>query len=243
MLQNDKGSITPGTPGINPENPPSSEAGLMDSGGGQSLHTIGVEHKQDSDHVSITRDNNQNVLKDHTWKMANPKKRHRLSPEERISKQFNKTKQIKMDYWLNPVVTPNKFNLLDTDDDFTQDNSTVDSVLSAEVKQIKPPPIFVAGVGDINPLLRLLDDIAPGKYFVRVINHSEIKIQAKTIEAYDLIIKALKDKNTEFHSYQKKQDKPFKVVLRNIHQSSDLNLLKNQIEEYGHIVINISNIR
>lgn len=125
-----------------------------------------------------------------------------------------------------------------------QETSSVTYDLPAKTKkQIKFSPVFVAGVGDINPLYRLLDKIAINNYILRILNQMGDKIQAKTIEAYDSIVVALRNKNTEFHLYGKKIDKPFKVVLRNLHNSSDLNLLKTQIEDYGHSVINIYNIR
>jgi len=38
------------------------------------------------------------------------------------------------------------------------------------VIQSKPPPVFVAGVGDINPLYKLLDEIATNNYTLRVLN-------------------------------------------------------------------------
>lgn len=91
-------------------------------------------------------------------------------------------------------------------------------------------------------MTKLLEE-AKESYTLRVISVKEVKIQANSMEAYDSIVEALKDRNTEFHSYQKKQDRLFKAVLRNMHSSADLGLLREQIEEHGHSVINISNIR
>lgn len=193
-------TITPGGIPANPGNPPFSEAGLKDSGGGQSLQVV-------IDGNLINTDENQNISSKSAWKEIN-KKRLRTSPEEKI-----KAKQTKMDYWLNPAIeTSNKYSLLNTDEDITHESlpETLDPLDNAE-RQTKPPPIFVAGVGDINPLYGLLGDVAPFKYILRVINSTEVKIQAKTIEDYDKIVLALRSINIEFHSYQKKQDKAFKV--------------------------------
>lgn len=237
-----------GSPSIYSENPPSSEAGLTgDSGGGQSLHALEtkLEYNQNTPLKTTITDKNQNIFKEPIWKEVNIKNRHRSSPEERASKLQQRTKQTSMDYWLNPPVeTNNRYSLLDTDGNPALETSSVASDLPIKTeKQIKSPPILVAGVGDINPLHKLLDDIVKEKFILRVINHLEVKIQAKTIEAYDLIVEALRNKNTEFHFYQKKKDKLFKVVLRNMHNLSDLNLLKTKIEGHGHSVINIFNIR
>lgn len=184
---------------------------------------------------------NKEVIEEPVWMEANTaRKRLRHSPEEGTSKHL-KAKQTKIDYWLDPT-TSNRYSLLDTDSGLTQETSSEFSEMPVE-KIKKPPPVFVAGVGNINPLYQLLNEIAAGGYTLRVINHTEVKIQANTMELYDAIVSALKSKNTEFHSYQKKQDKPFKVVLKNMHSSSDLNLLKSELKELGHDAINISNIR
>lgn len=125
----------------------------------------------------------------------------------------------KLDYWLNPQTTDanveNTFSLL------AEKQQTEDTQKSKE--ESKPPPLFVAGVVDINPLMKVLNVIAK--------------------ESYDSIVKELKDRNTEFHSYQKKQDRPFKVVLRNMHSSSDQQLLKEELESLGHSIMKISNMR
>ena len=49
--------------------------------------------------------------------------------------------------------------------------------------------------------------------------------------------------NAKFHTYQLKQERPFRVVLRNIHHSVDLDELKFELQTFGHEVTNISNIR
>jgi len=220
-----------------------------DSGGGRSLQKLGDKLKinqNTSTKVSVTDVNvNQNPTKEPAWNQKMSKKRQRTSPEEKANKLQQRTKQTKMDYWLNlPIATDNRYDLLDEEGNSAQETpSETSEPLVKSVTQSKPPPVFVAGVGDINPLYKLLDEIATNNYTLRVLNQSEVKIQAKTLEVYDTIVVALRSKRTEFHSYQKKVDKPFKVVLRNLHNTSDLELLKTQIEEYGHSVINIHNIR
>lgn len=175
-------------------------------------------------------------------KLSNPssltKKRPRGSP---LAKQAA-SKFTKLDYWLNPpadnlTLSANRFSLL------SDANLKDENVAQTRSTDPKPPPLFVAGVADINPLVKVLEEIADKSFFLKVVSPSEIKIQAKTLELYDRIVEELRKRNTEFHSYQKKADRPFKVVLRNIHNSSDLDLLKKEIEALGHSVVKISNIR
>jgi len=55
-------------------------------------------------------------------------------------------------------------------------------------------------------------------------------------------MKELNSKNKEFHTYKLKQERSFKLV-KHIHTIANLNDIKKQIEDLGHIVTNIWNIK
>jgi hypothetical protein len=57
-----------------------------------------------------------------------------------------------------------------------------------------------------------------------------------------LALTALMEKNTEFHTYKPRQDRRFRVVLRNLHPSTEVNDIKHALEE-GHEATNISNVK
>lgn len=179
------------------------------------------------------------------WQEANNsrKKRPRSSPGTQPGKRTpTQRNYTKLDYWLNnnkENVTSNsdsnKFSLLSQ----AGNPETTDQPTEPQ----KPPPLFVASVKDINPLTSVLNNVAKDNFILRIVNFEEVKIQAKTAQAFDAIVDELKKKNTEYHSYQKKQDRPFRVVLKNIHSSSDIEALKEELTTLGHQVINITNIQ
>lgn len=78
---------------------------------------------------------------------------------------------------------------------------------------------------------------------MKVLKNDQVKIQPKTPKTYSNIVKGLKLKKTEFHTYKPKNERNFKVVLKNIHGSTDVNDLKAAIEKLGHVVQNIWNVR
>ena len=164
------------------------------------------------------------------------KKRIISSPGETSAK---KRQTYIKDYWLNKtIISENPFNLLATDED-TEDNTQ-----KVHVEKIsKSPPIFVSGVEDIGPLTKLLDEIDGKNYSLKILANNQVKILPSMSEKYLPIIEGLKKKKTEFYTYQRKQDKSYKAVLRNMHPSTDLEDLKAAIEEYEHKVIRITNIR
>lgn len=56
-------------------------------------------------------------------------------------------------------------------------------------------------------------------------------------------MKQLEIKHTEFYTYKQKQERSFKVVLKNMHLSTDTNKIIKVLSELGHEVTNIWNIK
>ncbi|KNE88947.1 hypothetical protein PSTG_17601, partial [Puccinia striiformis f. sp. tritici PST-78] len=111
------------------------------------------------------------------------------------------------------------------------------------IKIPKPPPIFVDGVSNIQPLYQMLNEIAKDSYDIKIVKSDQVKIQIKTADTYSVVVKELEAKHTQFYTYKPKQERCFKVVLRNIHPSINVNDLKNELKQLGHDVSNIWNMK
>jgi hypothetical protein len=98
-------------------------------------------------------------------------------------------------------------------------------------------------VKNITPLTNLLNRIAKDNYKLKVLNFDQVKLQPNTSEGYTTITKALIEKKTEFHTYEPKSERNFRVVLKNMHYSVNTSDLKQAIEELCHTVENIWNIQ
>lgn len=70
-----------------------------------------------------------------------------------------------------------------------------------------------------------------------------IKISPDNADHYRKIIKILNQQNASYHTYQLRQERAFKVVLRNIHPSIPTEEISTALEEKGHKVRNIINIK
>lgn len=166
--------------------------------------------------------------------------------KENTDKTAQANKQTKCsNYWLNPPThTSNRYETLQDKDteneDIELEQTGQENINTSEPK---PPPIFVSGVKAIAPLHKLLDQIAKDEYDIKILYNDEVKILPKTSEKYTTITKALSERNTEFHTYQLKQARNFRVVLRNVHPSADISQLKTELHSMGHEVVNIHNIK
>ena len=138
------------------------------------------------------------------------------------------------------VITHNRFAILETTEDAMDITEAVNTQHTQ--KTPPPPPIFIDDVIDIQTMTKTIEkDISKDEYKLKISNR--VKILPTNPDAYKKLTKLLKTLNANFHTYQLKQERPFRVVLRNIHHSADLGELKFELLKYGHGVTNISNIR
>ena len=80
-------------------------------------------------------------------------------------------------------------------------------------------------------------------YDLKILGSESAKIQSAKPEIFTVIVKALTEKKTSFHTYQPKQECAFGVVQLNIHPKTDIEDVKKELSELGHHVRYILNIR
>lgn len=171
------------------------------------------------------------------WMQTTNKKRQRSSPEPLKSQ-----KQSKLDtYWLSqptPISTSNSFAVLENEQLQETNKPPI-----FKPKADKPPPIFVDRVNNIQPLIELMETYAYNNYDLKVLRNDQVKIQTKSSETYTVVVKELEKKKTEFYTYKQKQDRSFKVVLKNIHPSTSIDDIKDALDDLDHECTNIWNIK
>jgi hypothetical protein len=79
--------------------------------------------------------------------------------------------------------------------------------------------MYIPDVQNIWPLTQLLEQIAKQQYEIKALTDNQVKVQPKTSESYRIIIKALTEKRTEFHTYKLREELSYRVVLKNMHHS------------------------
>lgn len=176
---------------------------------------------------------------DIAWQIAMPKKRHQLR-----SPKMHRHKRIALDE--GPSTSNNTFSVLDeTNNDnehnnFTENNDNEDN----ENSEPKPPPIMIPNVSDIKTMVNNFSKVIdPNGFSYKSLRDGNVRVMAKTTNAYRTLVKYLDDTSINFHTYQLKQERAYRVVVKNLHFSTPTNLIKDEIEKKGHKVRNILNIR
>lgn len=154
------------------------------------------------------------------------------------NKNSRSVRQKTITEFTKPIIsTTNRFQVLDRPEDEIMETQEANTP-----KIEKPPPIFVPKVGIFNELTEQLETIAKGEYSLKIINKDQVKISPKTSTTYTKIINHFKANKTEFYTFQLKEKRSFRVVLKNIHHSTPTDDLKMEIENQGHKVRQIHNI-
>ncbi|KAL4126891.1 hypothetical protein QTP88_011091 [Uroleucon formosanum] len=105
-----------------------------------------------------------------------------------------------------------------------------------------PPPIFIQAQLNFNTFCIKLKEITDSTSFTCKTTTKGVKLQTFSSDSYRSVIKFLKNENVSFHSYQSKESKPLRVVIRNLHPSTDKDYIIKELSELGFQVINITNV-
>lgn len=109
------------------------------------------------------------------------------------------------------VKTSNRFDAISETDVMEES----DAAASSQAPEVKPPPIFVPDVLDIKCMVTMIESVIPSSsYTYKCLSQNKIKINTESSEAYRKLVHKLKEIDAKFHTYQLKQDKAYRVVLK-----------------------------
>ena len=69
-----------------------------------------------------------------------------------------------------------------------------------------------------------------------------MKVQTNTPDTFRKVTRSLKDKNAGYHTYQIKNDKSYKAVIRGLHPQTNTDKINEELAKIGHQVRSINNI-
>ncbi|KAL1116315.1 hypothetical protein AAG570_005810 [Ranatra chinensis] len=108
----------------------------------------------------------------------------------------------------------------------------------------KPPPIFLK-YNCTNNYIQLWKDIQENiqpATFKTKSGPKYLIIMTDTPDGYRAAVRYLRNVKIEFHTFQPKEEKPFRVVIRGLHHTVPVKLIKIELEELGFKIRNVSNV-
>lgn len=212
----------------------------------------GISQHQSNPTLS-TNSNPRNNSDGHSWQIVRPNKRKTPSNETSM--------KIKMVKKANPAphpvtISPSLYQPLAVDDD--DDDEDEDEDMDVQTSQTNnsanttqqparplppPPPVFIHGVINYQEMKTNIGTvIRETEYTSRTLANNTVKINPKTSDAYRTLVRHLRTNNIIFHTYQIKQDRAYRVVIRHVHYSIPIEDIKADIENSGFKVRAIMNI-
>jgi hypothetical protein len=101
----------------------------------------------------------------------------------------------------------------------------------------KPPPVFVDGRIDYGEMIKRIRDIAEDEQYCRKrLAYNVIKIHCMTPQTYRKLVRCFRDKNIFYHTYQPKEGRAYRTVIKYLHHSTNTADIKQELFELGHNV-------
>lgn len=190
----------------------------------------------DTDMDYINSDDNEEK-----WKIASsPKntKRQNSSPGHSPKTKISNNQNL--------FSSPNRYSSLyiDTNEkNKITDNTEMNTENETVIVKI-PPPIFIKST--INNYQSFCDQISslqtPPLEFSCKTTTNSLKLNTSNSNSYRTVVKYLKEKNVSFYTYQPHDEKPYRVVVRNLHPTTSIDFIKEDLEKNGFLARNITNV-
>ncbi|KAK2575240.1 hypothetical protein KPH14_012755 [Odynerus spinipes] len=149
------------------------------------------------------------------------------------NKKTNSGTNDKSQKWLiNPqIICNNRFEQLSNLDE------------KVKTKENKPQPIFM-DADNLQPLTNLINnDLQILDYTIKCTYDNQVKLQTESSESYRKIIQTPKENNASYYTFQPKDNRKYKVVIRGLHHSISHETIKEELESLNHQVCNVTNIK
>lgn len=150
---------------------------------------------------------------------------------QRVPQEKNR-KRKKLNQTPSPegLQTSNSFGILpiETDEDIAKTKIK---------KQSKPPPIILYGVEDVGKLTELLKTVVEREQFTyKIISRHQIRISCLDVEVYKKLISIVREKGLIGHTFTRKDQKNYRIVIRNLHHSTPIDEIIEAVESTGNKV-------
>jgi len=105
-------------------------------------------------------------------------------------------------------------------------------------------PIYVYGVINYCDMVKYLaENLEEEQCYCKALLNETVKINVNTFESYRKLTTRLQNDKIVHHTNQIREERAYRMVLRNLHHSIPPNEIQAEFESLGHKVRNVLNIR
>jgi hypothetical protein len=108
---------------------------------------------------------------------------------------------------------------------------------SKEKKIPKPPPIILYGIDEVSKLTELLETAVNRTQFsYKIINRNQLRVNCLEMDTYKQLIAVVRENGLIGHTFNRKDERLFRIVIRNLHPTTAFSAIREAIEETGNTV-------
>lgn len=91
---------------------------------------------------------------------------------------------------------------------------------NVQKKNPPPPPLFIHDVTKLPAMVKKIATILGKQDFItKTLNHNTVKVNTQTPEDYRKLVSTFKQEDVNYHTYQPKLERSYRVVIRHLHPS------------------------
>jgi hypothetical protein len=168
-------------------------------------------------------------------------------PWQAVGKYRKRNPQSKPPGTHIPTTINNRYEPLteNSPEDTQIDKNNSNSNISAKPQpNQRPPPIYIYGVTKYMAMLNNIQGFLEAERFhKKPLLNNTVNVSTHSIEGNRQLIRHPNEENIVHHTYQLKQDRAYRIVLRDLHHSIPSEDIKDEMQTHGHTARNIINIR
>lgn len=104
-------------------------------------------------------------------------------------------------------------------------------------RPMKPPPIILYGIEDVNKLTDLLGTaVDKSLFFLKIVNKTQLRVNSKDTDVYKKLITIIREQGLIGHTFNRKDNRCCRLVIRNLHHTTPIDAIKQEIEKTGNTV-------
>jgi hypothetical protein len=158
-----------------------------------------------------------------------------------------------VDKKLKPFVSPNRFEVLQSDDDSSEcaflppsDQTAVRKTQSRpdiNKNTTRSQPIYIKNITNFTSFKNKLIQLTCINGFTCKATSSYLIVRPSGPDNAKLILDHLRNTDSDFHTFCPPSSRPFRIVIRNLHQSTLSSDISDAITELGYSVRHVENIK
>ena len=90
-------------------------------------------------------------------------------------------------------------------------------------------------------MIRSINEVAETEKFYTKRMANVIKVTCLTPDTYRTLIKHFRETNVYYHTYQMKEERAYRVVLKYLHHTTEIDDIRQDLLQHGHVARNIVN--